>query len=613
MIDFPDFRHGELVKICPNCLQQWEDELGVCPEDGTELRRFDDQATRLEGKTLDERWLIEKKIGEGGMGEVYRGRQVSVDREIAVKVLRPAMASNEEYVNRFFREANLASNINHPNFITIYDFGQARNLHILYLAMELLQGVDLAARMKEGSLALDHILEIGTQICAALVAAHDANIVHRDLKPENVFLIDTPGGEIHLKVLDFGIAKELGNTSTVTKTGQIFGTPEYMSPEQCQGGGDIDGRSDLYSLGCILYELLTGVSPFHRDSIIQTLLAQVSDDFVPLRESGVSIPPTTMMIVEKLLRKMPEDRYENALVAREALQRELERIRENPAELENFLDSHRDTFEFDRLADSKTATRIYGEDKARRTAQLINLGTFGHLNADIRNAELEVEAPRSSRGRWLVAAFGVFVLVGILGAWDLGWMTGAPRSNPDAGFRAALLPVASGVVAAERAAAIDFAERESERLAMRVSILAAVSADWTSKAKRAPGPAVRDERQDSPSKPRVRDERQDPPPRPEMLNERTPLSIETRVRKLQDGLVRCYSERERLEDEGDVSIRFRINADGRVDQFSVTRSDFESAKMEACLENKISRWRFAPSRVGSGFTVHKRTLTFRIQ
>ncbi len=208
------------MKICPTCLGRFDEEA-FCPDDGTELRQIHtDSGDKMLGRVLDGRWLIEEKIGEGGMGAVYRGEQTSVGRPIAVKTLLGSLADTDEYVERFFREANVASTLNDPHCVTIYDFGQDAEDHALYLAMEYLEGRELSEFLRDEELTLREALTIGVQICSALAAAHGKNIVHRDLKPENIFLVDVPGGKIFVKVLDFGIAKILDSeSSSVTRTG----------------------------------------------------------------------------------------------------------------------------------------------------------------------------------------------------------------------------------------------------------------------------------------------------------------------------------------------------------------------------------------------------------
>lgn len=318
------------MKLCPTCQTEYGEEVEFCPADGMKLRvRRDEQADPLVGRALDDRWIIEEKLGEGGMGAVYKGHQRSVNRTVAIKTLRPQLVESEEFVNRFFREAQIAANIAHPNCVTILDYGEAKD-GTLYLAMEFLDGELLTDRIETGELTVKQVLEIGIQVASALSAAHDQSIVHRDLKPDNIFLLDVPGGATFVKVLDFGIAKMLDSNTQVTKTGMIFGTPEYMSPEQCRGDR-IDGRSDLYALGCILYELVGGRTPFRATTPMAVLMAHVNEDVpgLPATDAG-NIPPGLERIIMRLLEKRPENRPESAAKVRAELEAELQRL-ENPS------------------------------------------------------------------------------------------------------------------------------------------------------------------------------------------------------------------------------------------------------------------------------------------
>ena len=213
-------------------------------------------------------YRILSKISDGGMGTVYRAEHVLIGRLVAIKVLQAQFTANREIVNRFFNEAKATSAIQHPGIVEVFDFGYLES-GLAYIVMELLDGVTLARRAKQaGPMGEGEAALLLRGVCAALAAAHDKGIIHRDLKPDNIFLIadaESPGGE-RPKLLDFGIAKltDLGSAEGATKTGAVMGTPTYMSPEQCRGSGDIDHRADLYSLGCIYYQLVTGRPPFAR-------------------------------------------------------------------------------------------------------------------------------------------------------------------------------------------------------------------------------------------------------------------------------------------------------------------------------------------------------------
>ncbi len=317
------------MKICPTCQGEFENDLGFCPIDGMKLRKkIKEEPDPLIGTTLDGRWKIVKKIGVGGMGNVYEGSQTSVNRRVAIKTLRPQLTSSDEFTDRFFREAKIATKISHPHCVTVLDFGQSE-AGTLYLAMEYLDGQPLTDRIIENEISFEEIYKIGIQIASALTAAHENKIVHRDLKPDNIYVLNMPNGQTFVKVLDFGIAKALDSKTQVTKAGMIFGTPEYMSPEQCRSD-DVDGRSDLYGLGCILYELLGGRPPFDAKTPMAILLSHVNDEVAPIASvASAKIPTALSDIVMKLLEKNPDDRYESATVLQATLESELERF-QNP-------------------------------------------------------------------------------------------------------------------------------------------------------------------------------------------------------------------------------------------------------------------------------------------
>ncbi len=239
------------------------------------------------------------------MGAVYRAEHTLLGRAAAVKVLLPELSQNQEMVTRFFNEARAAAAIQHPNIVEIYDFGWDTD-GSAYLVMEYLQGESLAARLARGRMAVTTVMTIARQIAGALAAAHQRNIVHRDLKPDNIFLVpdlDVSGGD-RIKLLDFGIAKLLddGAQGRMTRPGAILGTPAYMAPEQVRGG-EIDHRADLYSLGCIMFELCTGRPPFIGRNVSDVLVAQVQAPPPTVSSLVTDIPRELEMVVQQLLVK----------------------------------------------------------------------------------------------------------------------------------------------------------------------------------------------------------------------------------------------------------------------------------------------------------------------
>ncbi len=265
------------MKRCPVCATHYPDDVRFCPTDGQTLRA-DQPATDLIGQIVADRYHVLRKLGEGGMGQVYLAEHVKMGRQSAIKVMNPAMAHDGDAVSRFNREAANASRITHPNVCAIYDFGETPD-GLIYLAMEFIGGESLTELLeREGPLPPQRAARIFVQVAAALQAAHDLDIVHRDLKPDNIMLMRGRDGEDVVKVVDFGIAKAMSGAESqkVTRTGLVVGTPEFMSPEQL-AGDPVDGRSDTYALGLVLFRMLTGRLPFEGSSIQETMIKRLTD------------------------------------------------------------------------------------------------------------------------------------------------------------------------------------------------------------------------------------------------------------------------------------------------------------------------------------------------
>ncbi len=281
----------------------------------------DSEAARedaLIGSVLAGRYRIDALLGSGGMGAVYRAEHVHMRKAVAVKVLHREMTQVPEVVSRFEREAVAAARIEHLNVATAKDFGRLED-GSFYLVLEFVEGQSLAKVLRErGALSEERALRIARQIADGLAAAHAAGIVHRDLKPDNVMLVERDGQRDLVKVLDFGIAKvKLDTTSEqpLTQMGMVFGTPEYMSPEQAQGF-DVDARSDLYALGIISYEMLSGTSPFRHEDLVAILARQITLDPPPLPDH---VSSATAALVFQLLKKAPAQRPQTAVEVRERL------------------------------------------------------------------------------------------------------------------------------------------------------------------------------------------------------------------------------------------------------------------------------------------------------
>jgi serine/threonine protein kinase len=268
---------------------------------------------------LNGEFRILAKIGTGGMGSVYKANQTAMNRLVAVKILHPKLANRRDLVSRFRREAKAMSHLTHPNTVRVLLYGELED-GSLYIVMEYLEGRNLNQTVRsEGPMPLERALPILMQVCGALEEAHRAGIVHRDLKPENIFLCTQGGLLDYPKVLDFGLAKvtdrEMRPGSLIlTQEGMVFGTPEFMSPEQAQGRS-LTPASDIYSLAVILYELLTGKLPFDAKTPLEYLQLHVAARPIPIGERvpGKTFPSGFSQIMSKALAKKPDDRYASAV------------------------------------------------------------------------------------------------------------------------------------------------------------------------------------------------------------------------------------------------------------------------------------------------------------
>lgn len=250
-------------------------------------------------------YKITEKLGEGGMAVVYKGYQQSLNRYVAIKVLRQELAQDEEFVARFRREALAVADLDHPNILHVYDAGFVQGMY--YIVMAFVDGGSLRDLVSQGSLEPEYALSIASQVADALHHAHQRGIVHRDVKPNNI-LLSRDGRPL---LSDFGIAKALHESTGLTRTGMSIGTPEYMAPEQIQGQ-KVDARTDIYALGIVLYEMLAGWAPFSSTTPVAALYKQVNEPPPPLRQANISIPAWMEAVVSKALAKSPLDRYQQA-------------------------------------------------------------------------------------------------------------------------------------------------------------------------------------------------------------------------------------------------------------------------------------------------------------
>jgi len=300
------------VKTCPKCDKQYDDATKFCPTDGTTLRSA--AGDDIIGSVIADRYHVIRKLGEGGMGQVYLAEHVKMGRMSAIKVMTSALANDVDAVGRFNREAANASKMSHPNIAAIYDFGETPD-GLIYLAMEFVEGESLTKLCEAlGALPAPRAAEIARQVASALEAAHERGIVHRDLKPDNIMISRGRDGSDLVKVVDFGIAKAAeGAGQKVTRTGLVVGTPEYMSPEQLTGD-TLDGRSDLYALALVTFNMLTGMLPFTGQTTQEALLKRLTDRPLSLAEARPDLvwPPALQSVLDRALSRLASDRYQHA-------------------------------------------------------------------------------------------------------------------------------------------------------------------------------------------------------------------------------------------------------------------------------------------------------------
>lgn len=321
---------------CPTCGRRYSTDIELCPEDHSPLQADATVADApvvdpLVGHTLDEKYRLEERLGVGGMGTVYRARHLLIDRPVAVKVLNQRFVEDDAARTRFSREARACGRLQHANAVTVTDFGQSQDGYV-YLVMELLEGRTLRDVLsKEAPLDAARAVSLMLQISDAVAAAHEAGIIHRDLKPANVFIVQRADVPAVVKVLDFGIAKlaaesfEDDDPMTLTQVGAMIGTPRYMSPEQCDGA-ELTPAADVYSLGVILYEMLTGAVPFSGSTPLAIAMKHTNELPRSPREIVASIPPALEDVVLHTLEKSPQERPANAAEFRRELLETAERL-----------------------------------------------------------------------------------------------------------------------------------------------------------------------------------------------------------------------------------------------------------------------------------------------
>ncbi|MDB4977230.1 MAG: Serine/threonine protein kinase PrkC, regulator of stationary phase [Myxococcaceae bacterium] len=353
----------------------------------------------LIGRVLDGRYEIERVLGEGGMGLVYKARHVTLGKPLAIKVLKAEVSKDQEIVQRFRQEAQSATAIGNHHIIDISDFGALPD-GSTYFVMEFLDGISLTKAIEPNKpLKSTRTIHIAKQLCRALGAAHDVGIVHRDLKPDNIYLISRGGDKDFVKVLDFGIAKVGGQKSKLTQVGQVFGTPHYMSPEQC-AGTQVDKRTDIYALGVIMYEMTSSRVPFDADNLMGILTKHLYEEPVQPHElpPPVDVPPALEAVIMKCLAKKPDLRYQTM----QEVLADLELVEQGltpGAVVEGVRRATQNNARGEARTDARIAART---DRGAR-------GTTGNLTLDGTQFEL----PRSKpTGLIIGGVLGALVLVG---------------------------------------------------------------------------------------------------------------------------------------------------------------------------------------------------------
>ena len=306
------------MKLCPRCAEPYTDDAGFCPLDGTALTRSSDPFV---GRTLAARYRLVQRIGSGGTAVVYLARHVMIERLSAIKILRHDLGMNASHRERFLREARAVNRINHPNIVEITDFGEDGGL--VFLVMEYVAGESLHGALARGRFGVERATRVAMQVAMALGRAHELGVIHRNLKPENVLLVSRDGSEF-AKLTDFGIAK-IVDAPALTFADQRFGTPGYIPPE-CIDGEAATELGDIYALGVILYQMLTGALPFDADAPVELLVLALQGAPVKPGARVPGIPSDLEDLVLRMIARKPQDRPRGAFVVHDALEACMRRL-----------------------------------------------------------------------------------------------------------------------------------------------------------------------------------------------------------------------------------------------------------------------------------------------
>ena len=310
-----------MTNRCPICRTVYGEDARFCSRDGSRLIA-DVRSNDLAGQTLDDKYEIQRKLGAGGMSVVYLGTDVRSGVECAIKVLSPSLTRDRKAMTRLRREAGFGMRLEHPNICNIIELVESEN-DMVYIVMPFLVGELLVERIhRQGFMALDRALQVVQDVARGLSAAHEVGIIHRDLKPENIMLSTGADRRERAVIMDFGLAKDPYSHSAdkLTATGIILGTPEFMSPEQLRGK-TLDGRSDIYALALVTFEMLTGQLPFEGETQQEMMMARLNGAPRTLRQvrPTLRLPAAVDIVLEKALRREPKERYASAIEFADAL------------------------------------------------------------------------------------------------------------------------------------------------------------------------------------------------------------------------------------------------------------------------------------------------------
>lgn len=376
----------------------------------------------LVGQRLSDRYDVLRAIASGGMGTVYRARHVLMDKIVAVKVLNESYAREPSALARFKQEAKIACQMSHPNIVIVHDFGIADD-NSFYLVMDYVEGETLADILDyTTNMPLERVINLSIQICDGLEHAHELGLIHRDLKPSNLMLVKTKSGADQLKILDFGLAKVLseGKEQGLSQSGYLLGTGYYMSPEQCRGK-KATVQSEIYSIGCVLYELLIGLPPFSGDNILETIQQHIDETPAPMstRRPDLNLPPEVEAIVARAMAKDPEDRYQSAAELGRALRELASKLKGPESGVVQTVGGETRAKEVGEQSQKappanvtnsesmKVATALTAPIKIEKEASVSSEGTRGTTNSTSKTAPLGANKSSKPLAQWLAIAAGL--------------------------------------------------------------------------------------------------------------------------------------------------------------------------------------------------------------